>query len=441
MSVPAAVDYDEGAAGWRRTNVLAIMCVFLLTVSFSFTIPFLPLYLQEIDGLSGRDAALWAGIATGLGGVGAFLGGPLWGALGDRFGRKPMLVRASFAGATGLLLLGLCTSTWQVVVIRGLIGFMAGAPAAAMALIAAGTPRSLLPRALGQTQAAMLSGFALGPLFAAVAVALLGYRNTFIAAGILMYSGSIVSALFIREERVRYVKPAKGTGALGLALRTPVVWSALVVVLTLSYAAAMVQPVLPPFVATLLPEGSSTTAVVGWLYFGISTASAIAAVLAGRLIRRLGLQRVLLFCVIGVAAFLLPAGLATNVGVLAVLVIAMSLFQGALQTSTVSLLPDVVSAAAVSSVFGLYQSVSALSQQLGPALGGGWPPRSVSGRSSPSPVPPCWSWGYRPSTSSGGWRVRTTRPSPRPRKPPAPLRTHCSRRPRPDRAPAGGPRG
>lgn len=217
----------------------------------------------------------------------------------------------------------------------------------------------------------MLSGFALGPLFAAVAVALLGYRNTFIAAGILMYSGSIVSALFIREERVRYVKPEKGTGALGLALRTPVVWSALVVVLTLSYAAAMVQPVLPPFVATLLPEGSSTTAVVGWLYFGISTASAIAAVLAGRLIRRLGLQRVLLFCVIGVAAFLLPAGLATNVGVLAVLVIAMSLFQGALQTSTVSLLPDVVSAAAVSSVFGLYQSVSALSQQLGPALGGG----------------------------------------------------------------------
>jgi MFS family permease len=48
----------------------------------------------------------------------------------------------------------------------------------------------------------------------------------------------------------------------------------------------------------------------------------------------------------------------------------MSFFQGALQTSTVALLPDVVSASAVSSVFGLYQSVSALSAQLGPALGG-----------------------------------------------------------------------
>lgn len=365
------VDHEEGVAGWRRTNYLSMMCVFLLTVSFSFTVPFLPLYLQEIDELSGPDAALWAGIATGLGGVGSFFGGPLWGALGDRFGRKPMLVRASFAGATGLLLLGLCASTWQVVVIRGLIGFMAGAPAAAMALIAAGTPRSLLPRALGQTQAAMLSGLALGPLFAAVAVGFLGYRNTFIAAGVLMYSGSIVSALFIREQRVRYVKPPKGTGALGLALRTPVVWSALVVVLTLSYAAAMVQPVLPPFVVTLLPDGASTTAVVGWLFFGISAASAIAAVLAGRLIRRWGLQRVLLISVIGVSVFLLPAGQSTAVWQLGILMMAMSLFQGALQTSTVALLPGVVSASAVSSVFGLYQSVSALSQQLGPALGGG----------------------------------------------------------------------
>ncbi|TFV83366.1 MFS transporter [Blastococcus sp. CT_GayMR16] len=369
--MPAAVDHEQGSPGWRRTNFLSIMCVFLLTVSFSFTVPFLPLYLQDIDGLSGPDAALWAGIATGLGGIGSFFGGPLWGALGDRFGRKPMLVRASFAGATGLLLLGLCTSTWQVVVIRGLIGFMAGAPAAAMALIATGTPRSLLSRALGQTQAAMLAGLALGPVFAAVAVGFLGYRNTFIAAGILMYSGSIVSALFIREERVPYVKPAKGTGALRLALRTPVVWSALVVVLTLSYAAAMIQPVLPPFVVTLLPDGASTTAVVGWLFFGISAASAISAVLAGRLIRRFGLQPVLLVSVLGVAVFLLPAGMSSTVGQLAILVIAMSLFQGSLQTSTVALLPGVVSAAAVSSVFGLYQSVSALSAQLGPAVGGG----------------------------------------------------------------------
>jgi MFS family permease len=366
---PAGVDTDEGTPGWRRTNVVSMMVVFLLTATFSFTIPFLPLYLQEIDGLDGPDAALWAGIATGLGGVGSFVGGPLWGALGDRFGRKPMLVRAAFGGATGLLLLGLCSTTWQVVVVRGLIGFMAGAPAAAMALIAAGTPRSQLSRALGQTQAAMLAGLALGPVFAAAMVGALGYRNTFIVAGVLMYSGSIVAMLFIREERVPWVRKERGTGPLAVLLRSRVVWAALVLVLAVSYAGPMVQPVLPPFVVALAPDSSANT-VVGLLFFGISAASALAALLSGRLIRRFGVQRVLLFSCLGVSAFLLPAGWSDDVWVLAAFMVVMSFFQGALMTSSVAVLPTVVSAAAVSSVFGLYQSVAALSQQLGPALGG-----------------------------------------------------------------------
>jgi hypothetical protein len=69
---------------------------------------------------------------------------------------------------------------------------------------------------------------------------------------------------------------------------------------------------------------------------------------------------------------------------LAVLVRAMSFFQGAPQTSTVALLPDVVSASAVSSVFGLYQSVPALSVRPGRPWAVHWPPRSASRRSSGS---------------------------------------------------------
>jgi DHA1 family multidrug resistance protein-like MFS transporter len=368
---PPPVGPEHGTPGWRRTNYLSMMCVFLLTMSFSFTVPFLPLYLQQIDGLDGRQGALWAGVATGLGGVGSFIGGPLWGALGDRFGRKPMLVRASLGGATGLLLLGLSTSTWQVVVIRGLIGFMAGAPAAAMALIAAGTPRSLLARSLGQAQAALLAGLALGPVFAALLVGHFGYRNTFVLAGILMYSGSIVSALFIREQRVPWVRAEHRSGALAVLLRQPVVWSALILMLVVSYAAPMVQPILPAFVVALLPRGASVNGTVGLLFFGISASSAIAAILAGRFIRRIGLQRILLVSFLGIAAFLIAAGRSTTVGQLAVLIIGMSFFQGALQTTSVALLPEVVSASAVSSIFGLYQSVSTLSAQMGPAIGGG----------------------------------------------------------------------
>ncbi|MCW2522517.1 MAG: transporter, partial [Frankiales bacterium] len=298
--------------------------------------------------------------------------------------------RASFGGATGLLLFGFATATWQVIAIRAFVGVMAGAPAAAMALMAAGTPRPLLPRALGHFQASTLLGLALGPVAAAGLIGALGYRKTFIATAVLMYAGATVSAVLIREERVveevlvvetgeitasdfqpdlrpPAVKPA---GAIRVMLRSRVVWCALILVMVLSFAAPMIQPILASFVSDLEPAGRSTTGLVGWLFFGISVASAFSALMSGRLIRRLGLQTVLLISCIGVGVFLIPAGSVSTFEQLFVLIVLMSLFQGALQTSAVALLPSVVSSAAISSVFGLYQSVQALSAQLGPALGG-----------------------------------------------------------------------
>jgi DHA1 family multidrug resistance protein-like MFS transporter len=369
-------EVDQGTPGWQRNNYAAMLCVFLLTASFSFTIPFLPLYLRQIDGLSGPQSSLWAGVATGLGGLGSFLTGPLWGVMGDKYGRKLMLVRASFGGATGLLLFGFATATWQVIAIRTFIGVMAGAPAAAMALMAAGTPRSLLPRALGHFQAATLFGLALGPVVAAGFIDLLGYRTTFIATAVLMFGGASVSAVLIKEERVAKevleleTGAVKPPGAMRLMLRSKVVWAALILVMTLSFAAPMIQPILASFVADLEPGEKSTTGLVGWLFFGISVASAASALMSGRLIRRFGLQTVLLVSCIGVGVFLLPSGMVNTYEQLFVFIVLMSLFQGALQTSAVALLPSVVSSSSISSVFGLYQSVQALSAQLGPTVGG-----------------------------------------------------------------------
>ncbi|MDP2014252.1 MAG: MFS transporter [Actinomycetota bacterium] len=362
---------DQGSPGWQRNNFAAMLVSFLLTATFSFTYPFLPLYIQEIDGSTGEQAAMWAGISVGAQGLGAFISGPIWGIAGDRYGRKPMLVRACLGGATGLLLLGLATSTWQIVAIRLFIGLMAGSAAAAMALIAAGTPGKLIPRSIGRFQGVSLAGLALGPLIAIGFVASLGYRSTFIVAGVLMYSGSIVAMIMIREPK-KSLAPAHSSKKQGFrsVLRAPITWAALGLVLCLSFAGPMIQTILAPYVVTMLPEGSDPTVIVGLMFFGIAAASAFAAVSAGRIIGRIGIQMSLLAATIGVALFLFPMGLVQSVAALAFLVVVMSLFQGVLQTSSATLLPTLVSATALSSIFGLYQSVQALSGQMGPALGG-----------------------------------------------------------------------
>ena len=361
----------EGLAGWRRNNYAAMLALVLVSTTFSFTVPFLPLYLEQMSDLSGADAAMWAGIATGLGGLAMFITGPIWGALGDRFGRKAMLIRALIGGATGLLLIGLATSVWQVVAIRTFIGVMAGAGPAGMALVSAGTPSKQLAKYLGQYQAAGLVGMASGPVLAAAMISIWSYSTTFVIGGILMFSGSIVAMLLIKEpKREHHTKRVSARESFKSVIKSPVASVALVLVLVLSFAAPMVQPILPGYVVSLLPSGAQSNTIVGWVFFGISTASAIGAIYAGRILGRISHQRLLLIAAIGVAAFLFPIALVHGVPLLAIFVVAMSFFQGLMQTSSASLLPTLVSATALSSIFGLYQSVQALSGQLGPAIGG-----------------------------------------------------------------------
>lgn len=357
---------------WRRNNYAATLAVALVATTFSFTAPFLPLYLEGLGDISGPEAAMWAGIATGLGGFFMFVAGPIWGALGDRYGRKAMLVRACFGGALGLLLIGLATSVWQIVVIRAFIGFMAGAGPAGMALVSASTPPEQMSRYLGRFQGGVMVGTGAGPVIASVLIAMWSYRTTFIIGGVLMFSGTVVAALMIREPKhvpVTAASRAKASGFRSI-IASPIARSALILVLLLGLAAPMIQPILPTFVVTLLPADADATTIIGWLFFAIAVSSAIGAVYAGRILTRIAHTRILLVASIGIAVFLIPMIFVHNIGVFALLLIGMSLFGGVLATGSASLLPTRVSAAALSAIFGLYQSVQALSGQIAPALGG-----------------------------------------------------------------------
>ncbi len=360
--------------GWKRNNYAATLAVALVSMTFSFTIPFLPLYIEQLSGMSGPEAAMWAGIATGLGGLFLFISGPIWGALGDRYGRKAMLVRACFGGALGLLLIGLATEVWQIVVVRAFIGFMAGAGPAGMALVSASTPPHEMSRYLGRFQGGVMAGVGAGPVIASVLIAIWSYRVTFIIGGLLMFSGTIVAALMIKEPprppRVAPVAGVQKANGFKSILASPIARSALILVLLLGLAAPMIQPVLPSFVISILPADANTTAIIGWLFFAISVSSAIGAVYAGRILSRMAHTKVLIISAVAIAIFLIPMIFITNIWVFTALLIGMSLFSGMLATGSASLLPTLVSAAALSAIFGMYQSVQALSGQIAPAFGG-----------------------------------------------------------------------
>ena len=116
---------------------------------------------------------------------------PIWGILGDRYGRKPMLIRSMVGGAITVGLIYFARSPTELLVLRLLQGATSGTVAAATALVAAETPRNRVGWALGVVTSAVALGSAIGPVVGGLAAALLGLRLMFLAGGILLLLSTV----------------------------------------------------------------------------------------------------------------------------------------------------------------------------------------------------------------------------------------------------------
>src|SRR5215204_5938834 len=122
---------------WRRNLYVLTLVQVLSTAGFALVFPFMPLYVQEIGIATRGSVAFWSGLAFSSQAFTMMLAAPIWGAYADRYGRKVMLVRATFGGAILLVLMGLAQNAEQLVLLRTIQGFVTGTVPAASALVAA----------------------------------------------------------------------------------------------------------------------------------------------------------------------------------------------------------------------------------------------------------------------------------------------------------------
>src|SRR5215216_489485 len=85
--------------GWERTTWIAAATQFFTLIGFGLSMPFIPLYVQALGVTERHEVALWSGVLAGSAALSMAFMAPLWGALSDRYGRKPMLVRSMLGGA------------------------------------------------------------------------------------------------------------------------------------------------------------------------------------------------------------------------------------------------------------------------------------------------------------------------------------------------------
>jgi DHA1 family multidrug resistance protein-like MFS transporter len=165
----------------NRSNIIILF--FTLSVSmlgFGIIIPILPFYIEHFGASGTSLGLLMASFA-----VMQFLFAPLWGALSDRCGRKPVLIIGVMGNALCHLLFGLSTELWMLFASRIMAGILSSATMpTAMAYISDSTSEQQRAGGMGILRAAVGAGIICGPGLGGWCASLSLSFPFFVAAGL-----------------------------------------------------------------------------------------------------------------------------------------------------------------------------------------------------------------------------------------------------------------
>ena len=184
-----------------KSNLAAIwVSQFISLSAFSFSIPFLPIYLKEKNIVPAEEAPFWSGIFIAAAPVSMMIMAPIWGMLGDRYGRKMMLVRANLAGAFVLYLMSVIDNMEGLIVLRLLQGAFTGTVPSAQSLVSAATPDKHQGFALGLMMAALNAANTAGAFFGGFYAQRFGAEATFRMSGYMLVAATIMVVTMVREN-------------------------------------------------------------------------------------------------------------------------------------------------------------------------------------------------------------------------------------------------
>ena len=361
---------------WQRNLAVCMFGSFTTIIAMTLLLPFLPLYVEQLGVKDHAAIVQWSGAAYGATFLSAALVAPLWGRLADRYGRKPMLIRASLGMAVAMALIGIAGNVWQLVGLRLLAGLLGGYASGSMVLVATQTPKDRTGWALGTMSSAIMAGNLVGPLVGGALPPLIGIRNTFFAAGAIIFVAFLATAFLIREERKAPAarkkddgSAAEQTGWAAVPDKRPLV-AMLFTGMLLMLANMSIEPIITVYVATLVEDPDRVTMMAGVVMSAAALGSILSASRLGRLADRVGHWNVIVGCLAVSALLLVPQAFVTSGWQLVVLRFLMGLSLGGLLPCIASVIRHNVPERVAGNMLGYSTSAQYTGQVAGPLLGG-----------------------------------------------------------------------
>ena len=356
---------------WKRNLVVCWFGMFVTGIGMSQIAPVLPLYIRHLGVTSIALIEQFSGVAFGITFIISAIFSPVWGQAADKFGRKPMLLRASLGMGAVIFVMGFAQNVYELIGLRLLQGVITGYSTACTTLIATQTDREHAGWALGTLSTAGIAGSLLGPVIGGYIGETFGFQSVFFITGALMLVVFATTALYVKESFVRQDK---------MVLRVREVWKSVpdksltVTLFVTSFALALslysVEPIITVYVTQLSRDTTHVALLAGMVFSAAGLANILSAPRLGRLSDKIGPQKVIVVAIFAAGLIFIPQAFVKNPWQLMMLRFLAGLAMGGLNPAVNALVKIITPDSLAGRVFGLNISAQYLGVFGGAILGG-----------------------------------------------------------------------
>ena len=356
---------------WKRNLIVCWFGMLFTGIGMSQIAPVLPLYIKHLGIQNTNLIEQFSGIAFGVTYIVSAVFSPIWGSAADKFGRKPMLLRASLGMAVVIFSMGFAQNVYELIGLRLLQGVITGYSTACTTLIATQTDKEHAGYALGTLSTANIAGSLLGPMIGGYIADHLGMENVFFLTGSLMLIAFITTLLFVKES---FVREDKKVATIKEVWNSVPEKSLTVIMFLSSFILALalysVEPIITVYVSQLTVNTSNIAFISGLAFSASGLANILSAPRLGRLSDKVGPQKVMLVALIGAGIIYIPQAFVSNPWQLMGLRFLLGLAFGGLNPSVNTMVKRITPDSLTGRVFGFNISAQYLGVFGGSILGG-----------------------------------------------------------------------
>jgi MFS family permease len=345
--------------------------MFVTGVGMSQVAPVLPLFIKHLGIDNTALIEQFSGIAFGVTFIVSAVFSPIWGHAADKYGRKPMLLRASLGMAIVVFCMGLVCNVYQLIALRLLLGTITGYTTACTTLIAVQTDREHAGWALGTLSTSSIAGSLLGPVIGGFIAENLGLQDVFFTTGILMFIAFVTTLLFVKESFTREDKEVLSTKTIWQAIpHKNLTITLFITFFLLTLALYSIEPIVTVYITQLSNNANHVALIAGLAFSASGLSNIIAAPILGKLSDKIGSQKIMLIALIVAGIIFIPQAWVKNPWQFIVLRFLLGLAAGGLVPSVNTIIKKITPDALTGRVFGLNMSAMYLGAFGGPVLGG-----------------------------------------------------------------------